>query len=171
MTDPTQTPNEEGKPVPVMVEPAFNIEVPSNNPGGIEREVFGKWTVMLRNLTGTLAVLTTCIAALMNAWSVNHSVTAGQGWPDMMIMLIMNVGPIICAWTWINANKTLSTLLEGTSLTTKIRGKMAEIIAPPSHPVNRPETPPPAPPPPPAYGRLDYPEDNTVPEAPPRRPE
>lgn len=133
-------------------DPAFKIDVPSANPGGIEREVFGKWTVILRNVTGALAVITTCVVAIMNSWSVNHSVTAGSGWPEMLIMLVMNVGPVIVAWTWINANKTLSTLLEGTSLTTKVRGKMADIIAPKEYQVVRPETPPPGPPPVPGSG-------------------
>lgn len=166
------TPNKNATAIPVMVEPAFNIEVPSGNPGGIEREVFGKWTVILRNITGALAVLTTCVAAIMNAWSVNHSVTAGSGWPDTLIMAIMNVGPVIVAWTWINANKTLATLLEGTSLTTKIRGKMADIIAPKDYTVQpRPDTPPPGPlpvtggyqPQAPTYGRLDFPDDPPTP--------
>jgi len=127
-------------------DPSFKIDVPSTNPGGIEREVFGKLTVLLRNITGAIAVLTSCVVCVLNAVSVNHSVVAGQGWPDMWIMFIVMVGPVIVGWTWINANKTLATLLEGTSLTTKIRGKMADIVAPKDYQVVRPETPPPGPP-------------------------
>lgn len=114
--------------------PPTEVATPNTPPGGLEREVFGKWTVLLRNTFGALAVLTTCIAALANAYTTNASVSGKIGWPSETIMFIMNIGPVIIAWSFINTNKTLQTLLEGTSLTTKIREKVADIIAPKDKP-------------------------------------
>lgn len=45
-------------------------------------------------------------------------------------MIVMNVGPIIVAWTWMNANKTIATLMELVPVADKIRGRVADAIAP-----------------------------------------
>lgn len=99
-------------------------------PGGLEREVFGKWTVMLRNLVGTLSVATLCFVAILNAYTIHLSVSNGKDWPDNTALLIIYIGNVIIAWTWINANKTLETLLSSTSLSDKIRGRVAGFIEP-----------------------------------------
>lgn len=107
--------------MPVVIEPP---------PGGIEREVFGKWSVALRNIFGAIAVWTLCLAALANAWTTNVSVTKHGEWPSEISMIVMNVGPIVVAWTWMNANKILSTLMELAPIGNKIRDRVAKAIAP-----------------------------------------
>lgn len=99
-------------------------------PGGIEREVFGKWSVLLRNIFGAVAVWTLCLAALANAWTTNVSVTTHGEWPSEISMIVMNVGPIVVAWTWMNSNKILSTLMELAPIGNKIRNRVAQAIAP-----------------------------------------
>lgn len=99
-------------------------------PGGLEREVFGKWTVLLRNLVGTLAVVTLCVISALNAYTIHLSVSDGKPWPNDITMFIMYVGNIIVAWSFVNTNKTLETLLSATSLSDKIRGRVAGFIEP-----------------------------------------
>lgn len=110
-----------------VVIPPVAVEAP---PGGIEREVFGKWSVALRNIFGAVAVWTLCLAALANAWTTNVSVTQHGQWPSEISMIVMNVGPIVVAFTWINASKILSTILGHDGVTTKIRSRLAQIISP-----------------------------------------
>lgn len=110
-----------------VVIPPVVVEAP---PGGIEREVFGKWSVALRNIFGAVAVWTLCLAALANAWTTNVSVTQHGQWPSEISMIVMNVGPIVVAFTWINASKILSTILGHDGVTTKIRSRLAQIISP-----------------------------------------
>lgn len=105
-------------------------EVAPSHPAGIEREVFGKWSVILRNVFGAVTVWTLCLAALANAWTTNVSVSTNGTWPSEVSMIVMNVGPIIVAWTWMNANKTISTLMELVPVADKIRSRMASAIAP-----------------------------------------
>lgn len=92
--------------------------------------MFGKWSVMLRNIFGAVTVWTLCIAALANAWTTNVSVKDHGQWPSEISMIVMNVGPIIVAWTWMNANKTIATLMELMPVADKIRSRVASAIAP-----------------------------------------
>lgn len=98
--------------------------------GGLERELFGKWTVALRNLGGIFAVLVVCVMGVFNSYTIFISVTDHKLWPSETSMFIMVVGPVVCSWTWINANKTISTILGGTGAITKIRERAADLIAP-----------------------------------------
>jgi len=110
-------------------------EVPSTAlHGGIERELFGKWTIILRNLGGFLAAITTCIIALSNAYTTHVSVKNGSGWPDMLIMLITNVGPIVVVWTFMGSSKTISSILQTEGVGSRIRKRVASAIAPPEEP-------------------------------------
>lgn len=84
----------------------------------------------MRNAFGALTVWTLCLSALANAWTTNLSVKEHGQWPSEISMIIMNVGPIIVAWTWMNANKTISTLMELMPLGNRIRSRMASAIAP-----------------------------------------
>lgn len=133
-----------GNPGPPLASPEVITVLPTAEtpPGGIEREVFGKWSVLLRNLFGATAVWTLCIAALANAWTTNVSVTQHGVWPSEISMIVMNVGPIVVAWTWMNANKILSTLMEFAPMGDKIRSRVASAIAPKeSKPPEDPPTP------------------------------
>lgn len=104
--------------------------------GGLEREVLGKWTVFLRNVGGIFAVLVVCVMGLFNSYTVFFSVTQHQVWPSEMSMFIMVVGPVICAWGWMNVSKIVNTVLGGAGNLTKIRGRVAAIIAPSPPPNN-----------------------------------
>jgi len=100
--------------------------------GGIERELFGKWTIILRNVGGFLAAITTCIIALSNAYTTHVSVSKGYGWPDWFIMLICQVGPIVVVWTFMGSSKTISSILQDAGARDSIRKRVADAIAPKS---------------------------------------
>ncbi|MNM37219.1 hypothetical protein D3C81_479450 [compost metagenome] len=112
-----------------LVDVAADPGTPSE--GGLEREVLGKWTVFLRNFGGIMAVLVVCVMGLFNSYTVFISVTEHKVWPSEMSMFIMVVGPVICAWGWMNVSKIVNTVLGGAGNITKIRGRVAAIIAPP----------------------------------------
>jgi len=118
--------------------------------GGIEREVFGMWSVLLRNAGGIAAAMTTCIIALVNAYTTYMSVTGGTGWPSETTMFIANIGPIVVAWTFMNSSKTISTIMQVRGVSDRLKNAMSGFVANPdnrrSTDVTRPETPPPAPP-------------------------
>jgi len=123
-------------------------------PVGIEREVFGMWSVMLRNAGGILAAVTTCIIAIVNAYTTYMSVNSGHGWPSETTMFIANVGPIVVAWTFMNSSKTISTIMQVHGVQDRLKNAMSGFISNPDQDRNRrssdnerPETPPPAPPP------------------------
>lgn len=128
-------------------------------PVGIEREVFGMWSVMLRNAGGITAALTTCIIALVNAYTTYMSVTGGNGWPSETTLFITNIGPIVVAWTFMNSSKTISTIMQVRGVQDRLKNAMSGFVANPEDrrrrtDVDRPETPPVAPPPgpiPPQY--------------------
>lgn len=83
--------------------------------GELEREVYGERSIMLRNVCGVLALLTTCFIALFNAWTTYQSVINSGTWPSDIVVITVNIGPIICAWSFLSANKTIATILKGTS--------------------------------------------------------
>lgn len=98
-------------------------------PKGIEREVLGKWTVFLRNLGGILSVMAVCCTALFNSYTIYISVTDKGEWPSETSMFIMMVGPILCAWAFMNVNKTISTIMQFKPLASRIRNRLATAIA------------------------------------------
>lgn len=123
-------------------------------PVGIEREVFGMWSVMLRNAGGIAAAATTCIIAIVNAYTTYMSVTGGNGWPSDTTMFIANIGPIVVAWTFMNSSKTISTIMQVRGVQDRLKNAMSGFLSNKdvsdtnrrSTDANRPDTPPPAPP-------------------------
>ncbi|MNG47122.1 hypothetical protein D3C79_49890 [compost metagenome] len=113
---------------PVEEQPVTPEESPAVN-GGIERELFGKWTISLRNLGGILSIITMCVVAVFNVYTTHLSVKDGGEWPSELTLVIVNIGPIICAWTWVNANKTISTIMQGSGLTDQLRNRLANVIS------------------------------------------
>lgn len=97
---------------------------------GIEREVFGKWTILLRNFGGIIAVLVVCGMGIFNSYTIYLSVKDHQVWPSETSMFIMVVGPLICCWSWMSVNKTLTTIFSGGDSLTKLRSRVAAIIEP-----------------------------------------
>lgn len=105
-------------------------EQPTQFHDALEKNVYGEQSVKLRNTGGILAVITVCLTALINSYTIYLSVNDKGIWPSETSMFIMMVGPVIAAWSWMAVNKTLQTLLSGESGFTKIRAKLADAIAP-----------------------------------------
>lgn len=100
----------------------------------LEREVWGERSIKLRNICGVMALLTTCIIALFNAWTTYWSVRNSGTWPSDIVVITVNIGPIICAWSFLSVNKTIATILRGATGTetgfTKFRRGLSIAIAP-----------------------------------------
>lgn len=96
----------------------------------VEEELFGNWTIRLRNAGGILAAVTTCIIAIFNAFTTHVSVTNGNGWPSETTMLIVNIGPILIAWSYMKANKMIETILEVGGIGERIRSAVVELVTP-----------------------------------------
>lgn len=111
------------------VDESVEATTSSHTIGGIERELFGKWTIMLRNIGGITAILTMCITSILNSYTTHLSVADKGIWPSEITLLITNVGLVVVAWTWVNANKTIATIIGGTNLTDRIRNRVAGIIS------------------------------------------
>lgn len=97
--------------------------------GGIERELFGKWTIMLRNIGGIVTIFTMCITSILNSYTTHLSVADKGIWPTELTLVITNIGLVVVAWTWVNANKTISTIMAGTDLTDRLRNRLADVIS------------------------------------------
>lgn len=108
-----------------------NAEETALNPPGseIERELFGKWTIILRNLGGMLAIITMCVTSVLNGYTTHLSVSVKGEWPSEITMFITNIGLVVVAWTWVNANKTISTIMQGSDLTHRLRNRLADAIS------------------------------------------
>lgn len=102
---------------------------PLAGPGGLEREVLGKWTVFLRNLGGIIAVVVVCGMGLANCYTTFVSVADHQVWPSETSVFIMVVGPVVCAWTFMNSSKTISTIMQIKGVGTKLRNRAAVMLA------------------------------------------
>lgn len=117
---------ENGKPI----EEGDDVQMPPPPAGGIEREVLGKWTVLLRNLGGILSVVVVCLMGLFNSYSIWVSVSQYNLWPSEMSMFIMVVGPVVVSWQFMNVSKTLTAIFSGADSLSRLRTKAAKIIAP-----------------------------------------
>lgn len=95
----------------------------------VERELFGKWTILLRNASGMLAIVTLCITSILNGYTTHLSVADKGIWPSEITLLITNVGLVVVAWTWMNANKTISTIMQATDFTDRVRNRIADVIS------------------------------------------
>lgn len=129
----TQTSNQKSETATPVTEGQGSDTV-LNHDDGLERDLFGKWTIRLRNLGGIVATLTVCAMAALNGYTTHVSVSTGVGWPSDTKMFIMNVGPIVVAWAFMNVNKTISTIMQSRTIATKLRQKAADIIKPPEPP-------------------------------------
>lgn len=97
----------------------------------VEGEFFSDWTIILRNIGGITAAITTCVIAVVNAFSTHVSITNGTGWPDDLTMLIVNTAPAIIAWNFMRANKMIETIVAGGSDRNRnVRRSLARLIAP-----------------------------------------
>lgn len=97
--------------------------------GGLERELFGKWTVFLRNLGGIIAVLVVCGMGIFNSYTIFISVSEHRVWPSETSMFIMVVGPVICSWTFMNSSKTIQTIMQIKGVSGKVRNRLAGVLA------------------------------------------
>lgn len=94
----------------------------------IEAEFFGKWTIILRNIGGITAAFTTCVIAIFNAFTTHVSVSNGGLWPSELTMLIVNIGPVLIAWSYMKANKMVETIVQMGGVRERIRQSIADII-------------------------------------------
>lgn len=94
----------------------------------IEAEFFGKWTIILRNIGGITAGITTCVIAIFNAFTTHVSVSNGGLWPSELTMLIVNIGPVLIAWSYMKANKMVETIVQMGGVRERIRQSIADII-------------------------------------------
>lgn len=83
----------------------------SSREPGFEQRVFGRLGTFLRNLCGTVSVLTVCYVAHEYIDIVRISVSAGNGWPGEWYYGVILFGPMIVAWTFMNATKVINTIL------------------------------------------------------------
>ena len=86
----------------------------SNLKPGLENEVLGTWSVRLRNLCGTLSVVTTNIICLMGMFTVHKGVTSGGAWPHWIIVFLVVSGPVLVSFSFMNVTKLIQTILKGT---------------------------------------------------------
>jgi len=84
-----------------------------------------------------LAIITMCITSLLNGYTTHLSVSVKGEWPSEITIFITNIGLVVVAWTWVNANKTISTIMQGTDLTDRLRSRAADIIRPGNKPPDR----------------------------------
>jgi hypothetical protein len=111
--------------------PEVTTDPPSVDPvsGGIERELFGMWTILLRNVGGFTAVITACVIAVFNAFTTYQSVKSGGQWPSEMSLFITNIGPVIVGWTFMNSSKTISTIMQVKGVTDRLRNSLSTALA------------------------------------------
>lgn len=95
----------------------------------LDHNVFGKTTVILRNFCGTIACITICIDAVINAYTVYVGVSSGAGYPGMGEMIMMNSGPIIIAWSFMNVNKIMQTLMKFKTVADELREKAVNVLS------------------------------------------
>ncbi len=98
---------------------------------GIETGLFGRWTVRFRNLCGVIAVCTTCLNSLWYVWTIHTSVSRGFGWPDRMSLFIITCGPIIVAFSYIDASKVLRILTQTDGVGDRMRKKVIATLSRP----------------------------------------
>lgn len=98
--------------------------------GHVERVVFSRATVWIRNIGGAFSTLVVNLTAIAYCYIVYESVSSKGIWPDNITMIIIGIGPIIIAWTIMNVNKTITTILGGENKTDKMRSKIANFIKP-----------------------------------------
>ena len=97
---------------------------------GVERELFGTWATILRNVGGLFAVIVVGLMALFNCYTTYVSVSYNKEWPSETSVFMMVVGPVICAWAWMSVNKVITTIFTGVGDVTRLREKVAGMIAP-----------------------------------------
>jgi hypothetical protein len=79
-----------------------------------------------------LAIITMCITSVINAYTTHLSVSDKGIWPSEITIMLTNIGLVVVAWTWVNANKTISTIMQGTDLTDRLRNRAADFIRSPN---------------------------------------
>ncbi len=122
MTTDATAENDSPKPAPILGGSQTN---------GIETGLFGRWTVRFRNLCGVMAVFTTCINSLWYVWTIHTSVSGGFGWPDRTSLFIITCGPIIVAFSYIDASKILRILTQTDGVGDRMRKKVIATLSRP----------------------------------------
>lgn len=95
----------------------------------IEREVTGPTTTLLRAIAGAISTHVICFCSLLFTWTIHVAMIGGHRLPGDGELFMVVVGPIITSWSFVRANATLSTVIDGASALDRWRNKMANILA------------------------------------------
>lgn len=97
-------------------------------PPKVEESVFGKWSVIIRNTAGILSTIVVCATSVGFWWTTHQSVTTHNVWPDVSIIMLTNIGPVMIAWAVINVNKTITTIFGVKDSLALIREKFSRVL-------------------------------------------
>lgn len=97
---------------------------------GIERELFGLSTIILRALAGFISCHTICLGSIIYTFTIRSAVVTGGVMPGNLEVFIAIIGPIITSWSFMRAANTISVLISGSSAIIRARQRIAEIIKP-----------------------------------------
>lgn len=97
---------------------------------GIERELFGLSTIILRALAGFISCHTICLGSIIYTFTIRSAVVTGGTMPGNIEVLVAIIGPIITSWSFMRAANTISVLISGTTALVKMRERLAAIISP-----------------------------------------
>lgn len=90
------------------------MEKKSTKPANTQSQV-SKWDsipISLKALSGFNSCLTVSATSAIFIWSIHISVSRGiSTWPGILTALIMMAGPIIIAWSFVNARGIITTIL------------------------------------------------------------
>ncbi|QLM02899.1 hypothetical protein PQC07_gp162 [Aeromonas phage D3] len=97
---------------------------------GIEREIFGFTTVLLRAIAGFIASHAICMGSIIYTFTIRSAVITGKGMPGDVEVFLAIIGPVITSWSFMRAANTISALMTGTTAVIKMRKRIAELISP-----------------------------------------
>lgn len=115
MADENKTPTGTRTPATPVITPQISRE---------ERErlaglFFSKWSMVIRNICGAASVGVMLYIAYLDAITTRISIEKGSGWPNDWHFFIYTIGPTIASLSFLNANKTISTILSVSSIKDK----------------------------------------------------
>lgn len=97
---------------------------------GIERELFGLSTVMMRAIAGFISSHAICMGSIIYTITIRSAVITGKSMPGDLEVFLAIIGPIITSWSFMRAANTISILISGSGAIIKARQRLAEIINP-----------------------------------------
>lgn len=91
------------------------METPNQNECTRIDRMYDRAALFLRNISGFSSCMSVCVISMIFVWSVHVGVSEyHRGYPGLVTMTIMIIGPIIMAWNFNNAKSIISTILINT---------------------------------------------------------